>query len=238
MTPLPLILVPGLMCDEAVWSPLYRHLHLPRSAIHVADHGMSENLTDMARRVLAEAPNRFMLAGHSMGARVALEVMRLAPERVVRLALLDSGFAAREAGAKGEEEQAKRFALLHLARSQSVRAMAQQWSQGMVHPQRLPDAPLMEAILAMFERKTADVFAAQIKALLARPDASAVLRELRIPTLVACGRQDSWAPPSQHEAMHALIPSAQLRFVEDAGHMAPMERPQETAALLNAWINS
>jgi pimeloyl-ACP methyl ester carboxylesterase len=169
---------------------------------------------------------------------VALEVLRLAPERVVRLALLDSGFAARDAGAKGEEEQAKRFALLHVARTQSVRAMAQQWSQGMVHPQRLADAPLMEAIVAMFERKSADVFAAQIKALLARSDASAVLRGIRIPTLVACGRQDSWAPPSQHEAMHALIASAQLRFVEDAGHMAPMERPQQTAALLNAWINS
>jgi pimeloyl-ACP methyl ester carboxylesterase len=165
-------------------------------------------------------------------------VLRLAPERVVRLALLDSGFAARDAGAKGEEEQAKRFALLHVARTQSVRAMAQQWSQGMVHPQRLADAPLMEAIVAMFERKSADVFAAQIKALLARSDASAVLRGIRIPTLVACGRQDSWAPPSQHEAMHALIASAQLRFVEDAGHMAPMERPQQTAALLNAWINS
>jgi pimeloyl-ACP methyl ester carboxylesterase len=238
MTPLPLILVPGLMCDEAVWSPLYPHLNLPPSAIQVPDHGMSESLTDMARRVLAGAPERFMLAGHSMGARVALEVLRLAPERVVRLALLDSGFAARDAGAKGEEEQAKRFALLHVARTQSVRAMAQQWSQGMVHPQRLADAPLMEAIVAMFERKSADVFAAQIKALLARSDASAVLRGIRIPTLVACGRQDSWAPPSQHEAMHALIASAQLRFVEDAGHMAPMERPQQTAALLNAWINS
>lgn len=238
MSQLPLILVPGLMCDEAVWSPLYPHLDLPVSSIHVSDHGMSENLTDMATRLLADSPERFMLAGHSMGARVALEVMRLAPERVSRLALLDSGFAAREAGVKGEEEQAKRFALLHVARTESVRAMAQHWSQGMVHPQRLSDAPLMESIAAMLDRKTADVFAAQINALLARPDASAVLREVRVPTLVACGRQDSWAPPSQHEAMHALIPSAQLRFVEDAGHMAPMERPQETAALLNAWMRS
>lgn len=238
MIQLPLILVPGLMCDEAVWSPLYPHLNLPRSALHVADHGLSEDLTDMAHRVLTDAPERFMLVGHSMGARVALEVMRLVPERVVRVALLDSGFAAREAGAKGEEEQTKRFALLHVARTQSVRAMAQQWSQGMVHPQRLTDATLMESIVAMFERKTADVFAAQINALLARPDASAVLREVRIPTLVACGRQDSWAPPSQHEAMHTLIPSAQLRFVDDAGHMAPMERPRETASLLNAWMHS
>jgi pimeloyl-ACP methyl ester carboxylesterase len=236
MSAVPLVLVPGLMCDDAVWSPLYAHLHVPSSAIQVPDHGLANDLVEMARQVLAQAPARFMLAGHSMGARVALEIARLAPERVERIALLDTGFAARESGPKGEEEQAKRYALLRIAREQGVRAMAAQWSQGMVHPERLADAPLMESILAMFERKTADVFAAQIKALLTRPDASDVLRQLKMPTLIACGRQDSWAPPSQHEAMHALTPSAQLRLIENAGHMAPMERPLETAALLNAWI--
>ena len=238
MTSLPLILVPGLMCDEAVWSPLFPHLQVPRSAIQVVDHGQSDDLCDMARRVLAQAPERFMLAGHSMGARVALEIVRLAPERVARVALLDTGYAARETGVKGEEEQAKRYALLKIAREQGVRAMAVQWSQAMVHPDRLQDASLMEAILAMFERKSAEVFAAQIKALLARPDASDVLRQLRMPTLIACGRQDSWSPPSQHEAMQALASAAQLRFVEAAGHMAPMERPAETAALLNAWMSA
>jgi pimeloyl-ACP methyl ester carboxylesterase len=236
MANFPLILVPGLMCNEAVWSPLYPHLQIAPSSIMVADHGLCDDLSDMAKRVLAQAPERFMLAGHSMGARVALEITRLAPERVDRLALLDTGYAAKESGPKGQEEKAKRFALLAIAREQGVRAMAAQWSLGMVHPQRLGDAVLMESILAMFECQSADVFAAQITALLARPDASDVLRQLSVPTLVACGRQDSWAPPSQHEAMHALIASAQLRFVEDAGHMAPMERPAETADLLNQWM--
>lgn len=236
MSSLPLILVPGLMCDEAVWSPLYPHLNLPRALIHVADHGLSDDLSDMAQRVLAHAPNRFMLAGHSMGARVALEIVRLAPERVDRVALLDTGYTARDPGSKGEEEQAKRYGLLKIAREQGVRAMAAQWSLGMVHPNRLQDAPVMESILAMFERKSADVFAAQIQALLARPDASGVLRQLSMPTLIACGRQDSWSPPSQHEAMQLLASAAQLRFVEDAGHMAPMERPAQTAALLKDWM--
>ncbi|TAG26048.1 MAG: alpha/beta hydrolase [Burkholderiales bacterium] len=236
MTTLPLILIPGLMCNELVWEPVYPHLSIALSQITVADHGMCDDLSEMAKRLLASAPDRFMMAGHSMGARVALEVMRLAPERVTHLALLDSGFTAREAGTKGEEEQVKRFALLKIAREQSVRTMAAQWSQGMVHPERLKDAPLMQAILDMFERKSADVFAAQINALLNRRDTSDVLRSLRIPTLVACGRQDSWATPSQHEAMHALIPKATLRFVEDAGHMAPMERPEAMAAVLNEWM--
>jgi pimeloyl-ACP methyl ester carboxylesterase len=238
MTTLPLILVPGLMCNEAVWEPLYPHLTIVRSQITVAEHGMCDDLSEMAKRLLANAPERFMIAGHSMGARVALEVMRLAPERVARLALLDSGYTAREAGVKGEEEQAKRYALLKIAREQGVRAMAAQWSQGMVHPERLKDAPLMLAILDMFERKSADVFAAQIQALLTRRDASDVLRSLGLPTLVACGRQDSWATPAQHEAMHALIPKATLRFVEDAGHMAPMERPEAMASVLNEWMAS
>jgi pimeloyl-ACP methyl ester carboxylesterase len=238
MSELPLVLVPGLMCNETVWSPLYPHLNVSRQHIIVPDHGLCDDLALMAQRILDTAPERFMLAGHSMGARAALEIVRIAPQRIDRLALLDSGFAAREPGEKGQQEQAKRFALLEVARQQSVRAMAVQWSQGMVHPDRLTDAPLMEDIVRMFEQKTADVFAAQITALLARPDASDVLRSLRMPTLVACGRQDSWATQAQHEAMHALIPSAQLRFVEDAGHMAPMERPQEMAALLNEWMPS
>ena len=233
---LPLILVPGLMCNQAVWSPLYPFLRVGSSPIIVADHGLIDDLSDMAKRILAQAPESFMLAGHSMGARVALEIARIAPERIDRIALLDSGFAAREIGSKGDEEQAKRFALLAIARERGVRAMAAQWSQGMVHPQRLGDTELMESIIGMFECKSADVFAAQITALLARQDASDVLGQLNMPTLVACGRQDSWAPVSQHEAMHALIPNAHLRFIEEAGHMAPMERPAETAALLNEWM--
>ena len=233
-----LVLVPGLMCDEAVWEPLYPHL--PAGvACQVVVHGDADHLTVMAQRLLEAAPARFALAGHSMGARVALEVMRLAPQRVERLALLDTGYAPLAAGAAGEAEKAKRQALLEKARAQGMRAMAAEWAQGMVHPDRLQDEALMEAILGMCERKTADQFAAQIRALLARPDGSEVLQSLQalgVPTLIACGRQDAWAPVAQHEAMHRLAPGAVLAFVEDAGHMAPMERPAETAAVINRWL--
>lgn len=230
-----LVLVPGLMCDEAVWEPLYPHL--PTGvACHVVDHGDADTLTLMARRLLEQAPPTFALAGHSMGARVALEVARLAPHRVERLALLDSGYLPLAAGAAGEQEVAKRRALLALARAQGVRAMATEWVRGMVHPDRLADTPLIEAILQMFERKTAHVFAAQIEALIARPDATPVLQALAMPTLVACGRQDSWANTAQHEAMHQLASGSVLEIVEDAGHMAPMERPRETAAVIGRWL--
>ncbi len=233
----PLLLVPGLMCDATVWQPVMPALGSGREC-RVVDHGEADNVDQMARQLLDAAPPRFALAGHSMGARVALEVLRQAPARVSRVALLDTGYLARAPGAAGEEETRKRHALLDVARRQGVRAMAQQWVQGMVHPRRLGDASLLEAIVAMFERKSADTFERQLRALLQRPDASDVLRGIRVPALVMCGRQDSWAPVAQHEAMHALIPGAALAVTEDAGHMAPMERPQAVAEVLQRWVNS
>lgn len=233
----PLLLVPGLMCDHTVWEPLLPALTAGR-ACTVVDHGMADSLPRMAQQLLDTAPDRFAIAGHSMGARVALEVLRQAPGRVTRVALLDTGYQARASGAAGEEEARKRHALLALAREQGVRAMATAWVQGMVHPARLGDAPLIEAILAMFERKSADVFACQIHALLERPDASDVLASLQVPTLILCGRQDGWAPVAQHEAMQRLAPGSVLNVIEDAGHMAPMERPEAVTGALVHWLAS
>ena len=234
----PLLLVPGLMCDATVWQPLLPALQAGGRDCRVVDHGDADHLPQMAQQLLDTAPPRFALAGHSMGARVALEVLRSAPDRVTRVALLDTGYLARAAGAPGEEEARKRQALLDVARRDGVRAMAAQWVQGMVHPDRLQDAPLIGAIVDMFARKNPDVFERQIRALLQRPDATGVLRAIRVPTLVLCGRQDSWAPVPQHEAMHALIPGAVFEVIEDAGHMAPMERPHAVAEALLRWLQA
>lgn len=232
-----LLLIPGLMCDRTVWQPVLPALEVV-SDCQVADPGAVDSLSAMAATVLQGAPPRFALAGHSMGARIALEVMRQAPGRVSRIALLDTGYLARAAGAAGDEEARKRQALLDVAREQGVEAMARVWVQGMVHPARLADAPLIDAIVAMFARRSADTFACQIRALLQRPDASAVLRAIDVPALVMCGRQDNWASVAQHQAMHALIPAATLTIVEDAGHMAPMERPHAVAAPLSRWLEA
>ncbi len=231
-----LVLVPGLMCDHAVWQPLFPHLDCAEKNLLIADHGTANSLSQMAQQILSNAAPRFALAGHSMGGRVALEVMRLAPERVTHLALLDTGHAARASGEAGAVERAKRIALLNIARQQSVGAMALEWVQGMVHPDRLQDIELIDAIVQMMARKSADMFAAQIEALLQRPDAAPVLQAVQIPTLIGCGRQDTWANVSQHEAMQSLLPTAKLQVIEDAGHMCPMERPRETAQMLNAWL--
>lgn len=237
MTGIPLVLIPGLMCDGAVWEPLLPAL-TPGAACQVIDHGSASSITLMAQQVLDAAPPRFALAGHSMGGRVALEVLRLAPERVMLLALLDTGYKARASGQAGDEEARKRHELLEVARTQGIRTMASRWVQGMVHPARLGDTTLIEAIVSMFERKTADIFENQIKALLARPDATAVLASAQMPTLVLCGREDSWASISQHEEIAAQVPGKVfLRVVERAGHMSTMEQPGAVAHAMLEWLH-
>jgi len=237
MTGVPLVLIPGLMCDGAVWEPLFPAL-TPYASCQVIDHGQASSITVMAQQVLEAAPPGFALAGHSMGGRVALEVLRLAPERVMQLALLDTGYKARASGPAGDEEARKRQELLEVARTQGVRAMARRWVQGMVHPARLGDTTFIDAVVSMFERKTADIFENQIKALLARPDATSVLASAQVPTLVLCGREDGWAPISQHEEIAAHVPGKVfLRVVESAGHMSTMEQPGAVAHAMLEWLH-
>jgi pimeloyl-ACP methyl ester carboxylesterase len=235
MSDLPLLLVPGLMCDHTVWDPLVPELRTLH-ACTVVDHGQADSLVQMASQILRDAPPQFCLAGHSMGARVGLEVLRLAPDRVAGVALLDTGYLPKLTGAAGEEEVGKRMNLLQVAQEKGVRAMAHEWVQGMVHPDRLRDAALMEDILQMFDRKSADIFAKQLHALIHRPDGSDVLARIGVPTLIACGRQDAWSPPAQHESMHKLVPHAQLHIYEEAGHMAPMEKPAAVAESILQWL--
>jgi pimeloyl-ACP methyl ester carboxylesterase len=190
----------------------------------------------MAAQMLKDAPPQFLLAGHSMGARVVLEAVRLAPERIRGVGLLDTGYLPKSSGLAGEDEIRKRLRLLQIAQDQSVRVMAQEWVQGMVHPDRLSDHALIEHILDMFDRKNADIFANQIHALIQRPDATQVLASLRVPTMILCGKQDAWSPPAQHEAMQDLAAHAVFEVIDQAGHMAPMEMPREVAAAMSRWL--
>lgn len=230
-----LMLLPGLNCDAAVWAPQVDALQGAVDA-RIPAWGLRDSLSAMAQQVLDEAPTeRFSLAGHSMGGRVALEVMRLAPQRVERLALLSTGTHPLAQGDAGAKEKAGRMALLKIAREQGMRVMAAEWAKGMVHPDRI-GSPLFEQVLDMFDRGSADQYAAQINALLNRPDAAPLLPSIHCLTLVLTGRQDGWSGPAQHEAMAAAIPGAQLMIVEDSGHMCTLEQPQKVSAALAAWL--
>lgn len=230
-----LLLVPGLLCDEAAWAGPMAALAV-QAECTVARHGDADSIGEMARRALASMPpDPFALAGHSMGGRVALEIVRRAPGRVARLALLDTGHEPLAPGEAGARERAGREALLQRAREQGMAAIAAEWAQGMVLPAHWP-MPVFADITAMVARHSVARFEAQVHALLGRPDAREQLRDITCPTVLLCGRHDRWSPLERHERMAALIPGAQLAVVEDAAHMTTMEQPQAVAAVLGRWL--
>ena len=223
------------MCDETVWKAQIQALS-GAARCEVADHRSLDSLPAMASAILGHAPARFALAGHSMGGRVAFEVFRQAPERVERLAIFDANFRPLAAGTAGGEEAEGRYRLLEKARAEGVRAMAAEWVQGMIHPDRNNDSALVTAIIDMFERKTAKIFEAQIRALLNRPDAGPLLDHIGVPTLILCGREDAWSPPSVHQEMAARIPQSELAIVPQSGHMVTMERPNDVSEAMLRWL--
>jgi pimeloyl-ACP methyl ester carboxylesterase len=231
-----LLLLPGLACDAEVWKHQARALG-KITGVQVADYGASDSIQEMARVAIEKAPGRFALAGHSMGGRVAMEVFRGAPERVVGLALLDTAYKPLQPGEAGECEKAERAGYVNIAQTQGMRAMARTWLQKMVHPSRLTDQPLIESIVEMLARKSSEIFAGQIKALLGRPDATPLLAAARCPTLVLCGREDAWSVLDVHRDMAARIPNARLAIIENCGHMATMERPEAVTAALAEWFS-
>ncbi|NIJ81378.1 alpha/beta fold hydrolase [Xanthomonas cannabis] len=228
----PLLLLCGLLCDAAIWQPQREALG-DLAEVQVLDFPGFDSIVQMATHVLAGAPPQFALAGHSMGGRVALEIMRQAPQRVTRLALLDTGIAPRREG-----EREERQALVDLARTQGMQALASAWLPPMLHPDRVDDAALMERLTAMVQRQSPQGFAGQVTALLERPDAAPVLARIRCPTLLGVGRQDAWSPLARHQDMARHIPQARLVVFEDSGHMAPVEAPVAVTAALRDWLQA
>ena len=227
-----LVLVPGLLCDDAVWSHQIEALGR-RYLVQVTNLSDCTSISTMAKRILDYAPATFSIAGHSMGARVALEVVGVAPERVRRLALLDTGVHPPQEG-----ETEKRHRLLKIAEEGGMRAMAELWLPPMVREGALDaDESLRRELFAMVERMSPEIHRNQIEALLGRPDARPVLAAISCPVLVGVGAHDAWSPPSQHEEIAAAIPHADYVVFPDSGHMAPMEAPAAVTAALLEWMS-
>jgi pimeloyl-ACP methyl ester carboxylesterase len=230
-----LLLLPGLLCDKNVWAHQTEALS-PHATCIVPSYGDLDAIPAMAKSVLAAAPEGpLMVAGHSMGGRVALEIARLAPQRVSRMALLDTGTEPIGNSQAAAAERAQRMELLQTARRHGMRAMGEQWARGMVHPARL-GTPIFETILAMIGRSTPEIFEAQLHALLGRPDARPVFSGLQCPTLLVCGRQDNWSPLARHEEMQRALPHSRLIVIEHCGHMTTMEQPEAVSQALLQWV--
>ncbi|MFP6851399.1 MAG: alpha/beta hydrolase [Pseudomonas sp.] len=225
-----LYLLSGLLCDETVWRAQIDALQ-DLAVVDALDFRGYESITAMAERVLAQAPAKFALAGHSMGARVALEVYRLAPERVERIALLDTGTHPAREG-----EASTRQVLINLAREQGMSAVAERWLAPMLHPAHVDDESMMLPLVQMVERMGVDTLVGQIKALLQRPDATEQLRAIQCPALIGVGREDVWSTLAQHQEMAEKVAHARLVVFEHSGHMAPFEAPEAVNAALRAWL--
>jgi len=226
-----LLLLPGLLCDDVVWRDQAEALD-QRYDVIVARLTDFSSITAMAHASLALAPGRLSVAGHSMGARVALEMFRLAPDRVARLALLDTGVHPVSAAEPGRRQQ-----MIDLARTEGMAALADHWLPPMVKDGALDRDPALDAALrAMVSRTSPEIHERQITALLGRRDAAPLLATIRCPVLIGVGRHDAWSPPEQHAAIAAAIPQARYVIFEDSGHMAPMEAPQAVTGALTEWM--
>ncbi|MCC7275771.1 MAG: alpha/beta fold hydrolase [Alphaproteobacteria bacterium] len=225
-----LILLPGLLCDYQLWRPVTEALAAEASAV-VADVTLDDSLGAMAARVLDWAPPRFALAGLSMGGYIAQEIMRRAPERVTRLALLDTS-ARRDT----EEQGRRRRGLIELAGQGQFKGVTARLLPLLIHADRLGDQPLVDTVTGMAERVGRDAFLRQQSAILGRPDGIPDLPAITCPTLVLCGRQDALTPLDAHEEMARHIPGARLVVIEDCGHLSPLERPEAVNAALRAWL--
>lgn len=225
-----LLLLSGLLCDDTVWSDVAGILSATVDT-RIVNFPDFNSITRMAEHVLKTAPERFAVAGHSMGGRVALEMARLAPERLQRIALLDTGVHPRR-----DTEVESRGRLVALAREHGMAALAAEWLPPMMGASQARIDELMPRLTAMVERATPDSFAAQNAALLERPEAAAILASIDVPLLLVSGRFDKWSPLAQHEEMQRSSRGARLVTIDDAGHMAPIEQPGAVAAALHGWL--
>lgn len=227
----PLVLVPGLASDARIFAPQIVALSASR-AVHVAH--VTENVTveDMAASLLADAPSRFAIAGHSMGGIVALEVARRAPDRVTRVALLASDCLSDPPGVAAAREDwivAARAGRLGEAMRKAlpVEALAPSPDRG----------ELMTALAAMACDLGPDVFVRHTRALQRRGDQQKTLRALRVPALILGGRHDRLCPPRRQEFMAAMAWPSRLVIVEEAGHVPMLEAPGAVTAAMTDWLD-
>lgn len=230
---IPLIMIPGLLCTEVLWRDQVADLG-DIAEITVTDaHLRHDDIGAIAGDILAAAPPSFALAGLSFGGYVAFEIMRQAPDRVQRLALLDT--TARE---DDSERLAQRRDMLELAKKGSFRGMTDRLLPEFVHPDRLADVALINDIKSMSQSVGSEAYFRQQAAIMGRPDSRPTMADIRCPTLVLVGRQDSRTPLAMAEEMHAGIAGSRLVVIEDCGHLATMEQPAAVNAALRDWLTA
>ncbi|WP_108859149.1 alpha/beta fold hydrolase [Ruegeria sp. Alg231-54] len=227
---IPVIFLPGMMCDARLFGPQIDALsgRMPVMTFPLSRH---DSVQAMADDILQNAPAEFALTGLSMGGIVAMEVLRRAPERVSRLALLDTNPLAEK-----QEVKARRAPQIAAVRDGKLRSVM----RDEMKPSYLSDGPNRGAVLdlcmAMATDLGPEVFLRQSQALMDRPDQSVTLTAYTGKALVLCGQEDRLCPVERHQLMHDLLPDSALEIIEGAGHLPTLEQPQKTTAALIRWL--
>lgn len=226
----PLVFLPGMMCDARLFGPQLAALST-EFAVMTAPISSSDRIGEIATDVLENAPEKFALAGLSMGGIVAMEVLRRAPDRVQRIALMDTNPLAETPQSAAAYEP-----MIVGARAGKLEEVM----RGFMRPEFLAPGPQRAEILAltldMAMNNGAEVFERQARALQRRRDQQSTLRKCKVPALVLCGEQDGLTPVKRHTFMAELIPYAKLCIIEGAGHLPTLEQPDATTAALREWM--
>lgn len=228
----PLVLIPGLTCTAELFAPQWRSLGVERPVL-VAEQREDESLGAMAERLLAVAPPHFALCGLSMGGYLAFEVMRRAPGRVSKVALLDTS-----AKPATPETNAVREEMIALAEAgQFERVMGMLWTR-LVAPARREDEALRAVVRRMAAETGPEAFVRQQRAIMGRPDSRLDLPAIAVPALVLAGSEDIITPPRESEEIAAGIPGAKLVILPGCGHLSTLESPDSVTAALAEWLGA
>ncbi|GAA6207866.1 alpha/beta hydrolase [Cognatishimia sp. WU-CL00825] len=228
----PVVFLPGMMCDARLFTPQINAIsgHFPVMCHPLVGH---DTIQGLATQILKNSPQHFSLAGLSMGGIVAMEILRQAPDRVTRLALMDTNPLAEK-----EDIKAKRIPQIMAAKKGDLRRVM----RDEMKPNYLADGPNLGAILDLCMAMATDlgpqVFVDQSNALAARPDQTQTLAAFSGPSLVLCGAQDTLCPPARHDLMHNLLPNSTLEIISEAGHLPTLEQPKPTTAALLRWLET
>ncbi|MBJ6126041.1 alpha/beta fold hydrolase [Microvirga splendida] len=226
-----LVLIPGLACTSRLFEPQVAALAGERTIL-IADHTRDDSIPAIAARLLREAPERFAVAGLSMGGYIALEVMRQAPERVARLALLDT--SARPDTVEASQDRERLIALAQAGRFTDIHSKL--WPR-LVHPAHREDRALQDIVLGMMRETGAEAYARQQRAIMARADSRPNLPGIEVPTLVLVGEGDAITPPEVAREMAEMIEWASLVVVPESGHLSTLEQPERVTQALRLWLN-
>lgn len=230
MPGLPIVFIPGLMCSGRI----YQHQAEALGQTHpvlLANHWSHDAMSAIAISILDTAPEKFALAGTSMGGYVAFEILRQAPQRVEKLILMSTS-----AKPDAPERSADRRKQVEGARKHGLRAGTKALYPKLVHPARHEDAPLLTTFIEMAEQLGTDAFARQIEAIIGRADSRPLLADIKVPTLVIAGADDTLITPDNSEEIAAGIPGARLELVDNCGHMGMIEKPETYTKLLTAFL--